>query len=491
MLGTVLAFLVTLVALLWWRSRPRNPPPSPGLALPVVGHLHLFQDNPVDQLDTWRQRLGNIYTLQMGPFRCVMLSGYELISEALLNHHESLLERPNNFSHEELFKYSGIISLGGRKWKEQRAFLQSTLRSLGMGRDVMAERIRIEADYLLATIDGFNGQASDISNLVMVCVTNVITGVTFSKRFDQGDKIIVYWLGFLKRLFHLLGSSAVINFFPVLKYLPGDRFNYKELKSIIRQMRATILEWTEKDKRTINESDEAFEDIVQAFLTEIERKKSQGVKDTSLDDVNLLSSALSLFNAGTETVTNTIVFAVLYMINFPNIQAKLYQEIKDLVGTDRAPDVSDKHKLKFLTAFIMETQRFACVIPLGIDRLSTKDVSLGGFTVTAGTSVMVNLDSVLRDEKVWGDPEVFRPDRFLDENGSVVAKKEFVPFSIGKRNCIGEGLATMELFIFISALVQKFEFFPENEGQIPSMEPDIGFSKVAKPFKVRAISRMK
>ncbi|KAK3764223.1 hypothetical protein RRG08_044149 [Elysia crispata] len=104
---------------------------------------------------------------------------------------------------------------------------------------------------------------------------------------------------------------------------------------------------------------------------------------------------------------------------------------------------------------------------------------------------MVNLDSVLRDEKVWGDPEVFRPDRFLDENGSVVAKKEFVPFSIGKRNCLGEGLATMELFIFISSLVQKFEFLPEIEGQRPTLEPDVGFSKVAKPFKVRAISRVK
>ena len=128
-------------------------------------------------------RLGNIFTIQMGPFRCVMLNGYDLISEAHLTHHESLLGRPNNFAHQEIFDYAGIISLGGRKWKEQRAFLQSTLRSLGMGRNIMAERIRIEADYLLATIDKSQGAATDISNLVMVCVTNVISGVTFGKRF--------------------------------------------------------------------------------------------------------------------------------------------------------------------------------------------------------------------------------------------------------------------------------------------------------------------
>ena len=256
-------------------------------------------------------------------------------------------------------------------------------------------------------------------------------------------------------------------------------------------MRKTILDWTEKEKRKVNISDQAFDDIVQAFLTEIERKKSQGVVDTTMDDANLLSSVLSLFNAGTETTTNTIVFAVLYMINYPEMQAKLYQEIIDVVGMDRSPDVSDKSKLKFLSAFIMETQRFAGVVPLGIDRLATSDIQLGGYTITKGTSVMVNFDCALRDVSAWGDPDVFRPNRFLDDKGSVVVKKDFLPFGIGKRNCLGEGLATMELFIFISALVQKFEFLPENEAELPTIEPDVGVSRVAKPFKIRAIPRVK
>ena len=88
----------------------------------------------------------------------------------------------------------------------------------------------------------------------------------------------------------------------------------------------------EKDKRKINVSDQSFEDIVQAFLTEIERKKLQGETDTSINGTNLQETLFSLFNAGAESTTNTIVFAVLYMINFPDIQARLYQEIKDVVG---------------------------------------------------------------------------------------------------------------------------------------------------------------
>ena len=106
------------------------------------------------------------------------------------------------------------------------------------------------------------------------------------------------------------------------EYLPGDRFHYTEIKSGFDRLKKTMLDWMEKDKRTINVSDQSFEDIVQAYLTEIERKKLQGETDTGINDKNLQETLFSLFNAGAESTTNTIVFAVLYMVNFPDIQAK-------------------------------------------------------------------------------------------------------------------------------------------------------------------------
>ncbi|GFO38658.1 cytochrome p450 [Plakobranchus ocellatus] len=103
---------------------------------------------------------------------------------------------------------------------------------------------------------------------------------------------------------------------------------------------------------------------------------------------------------------------------------------------------------------------------------------------------MVNLDSVLRDESAWGDPYIFRPDRFLDADFSVIVKKELISFGIGKRNCLGDALASIELFLFIGALVQKFEFLPEKDNELPTLVPNVGITRVAKPFKVRAIRRV-
>ncbi|GFN92621.1 cytochrome p450 2u1 [Plakobranchus ocellatus] len=101
---------------------------------------------------------------------------------------------------------------------------------------------------------------------------------------------------------------------------------------------------------------------------------------------------------------------------------------------------------------------------------------------------MVNFNSVPRDESTWGDPDIFRPDRFLDADGSVIVKKELIPFGIGRRNCMGEGLASMEIFLFLAALFQKFEFLPEKNGELTIMTPNVGFSRAA---QARAIRRKK
>ena len=90
----------------------------------------------------------------------------------------------------------------------------------------------------------------------------------------------------------------------------------------------------------------------------------------------------------------------------------------------------------------------------------------------------------------WGDGTVFRPERFMDGEGNLKKYEEFMPFSIGKRQCLGEALARTELFLFFTSLVHQYKFLPEVAGEYPKEEWQFGVTCLPKPFKVNLQNRL-
>jgi methyl farnesoate epoxidase/farnesoate epoxidase len=104
--------------------------------------------------------------------------------------------------------------------------------------------------------------------------------------------------------------------------------------------------------------------------------------------------------------------------------------------------------------------------------------------------ITINLYSLFQDREHWGDPEVFRPERFLDADGNFVKDEWMIPFGAGKRVCIGEVLARNTLFLFFTSLLQDFWFsVPEGHPQ-PSLVPLSGFTLAPAPFIVKATKRL-
>ncbi|NXV73998.1 CP2J2 protein, partial [Atlantisia rogersi] len=109
----------------------------------------------------------------------------------------------------------------------------------------------------------------------------------------------------------------------------------------------------------------------------------------------------------------------------------------------------------YTNAVIHEVQRKSNIIPFNVPRLTVKDTVLDGFHIPKGTQVLVNLTSVMFDKKEWETPNSFNPGHFL-KDGQFWKREAFMPFSIGKRACLGELLARSELFLFFTGLLQKF-----------------------------------
>ncbi|XP_013766542.1 cytochrome P450 2J6-like [Pundamilia nyererei] len=201
-----------------------------------------------------------------------------------------------------------------------------------------------------------------------------------------------------------------------------------------------------------------------------------------------MSTQMDLFFAGTETTTTTLRWGLLYMIYYPDIQERVQAEIDAVVGSSRQPSVSDRENMPYTDAVIHEIQRMANIIPLNVLRMTNKETTVDKYTIPKGTMIVATLDSVLHDESVWETPHSFNPQHFLDKDGKFRKRDAFLPFSAGKRVCLGEQLARMELFLFFTSLLQRFSLSPPA-GQQPSLEFQLGGTRCPKPHRLCAVPR--
>ncbi|KAF7641236.1 hypothetical protein LDENG_00288060 [Lucifuga dentata] len=150
--------------------------------------------------------------------------------------------------------------------------------------------------------------------------------------------------------------------------------------------------------------------------------------------------------------------------------------------------MADRSNMPYTDAVIHETQRMGNIVPLGFPKMASKDTILGGHFIPKVTAITTILSSVLFDNNEWETPDTFNPEHFLDSEGQFRRREAFLPFSAGKRVCLGEHLARMELFLLFTSLLQHFTFTPVPR-QMPSMEGVLGFTYCPEKFKMIAQTR--
>ena len=208
-----------------------------------------------------------------------------------------------------------------------------------------------------------------------------------------------------------------------------------------------------------------------------------------IDKEDFLLILRDLLIAGSETTTTSLKWTVIHMANNPKIQAQIHEQIDQVVGKDRPIRLSDRKQLPLVEALVWEVQRFNTIVASGLPHYTKTGLKLGEYDIPAGTFLILNLHSVHMNEKTFGDPEVFRPGRFIDDEGNFVKHPHVIPFAVGKRTCLGELLARQELFIFTAALLQNFEFKPPEGVDKIDDTGVVNFTNAPKPFRIRSIPR--
>ncbi|XP_062058745.1 cytochrome P450 2D17-like isoform X2 [Lepus europaeus] len=438
-LAVAMAIFLLLVDLMHRRQRwAPHYPPGP-MALPGLGNLLQvdFQD-PRRSFHQLRRRYGDVFSLQLAWTPAVVLNGLAAVREALVTCNEDTADRPPM----PIFNHLGF---GPRS----------------------------------------QGHPFSPNALLNKAVGNVIASLTFGRRFEYNDPCFLRLLHVTKTALEETSGflPSVLNVVPVLLRIPGlvDKVfsGHKEFWGLVDELVT--------EHRMTRDPAQPPRDMTDAYLAEVE--KAQGNPDSSFNDENLRMVVTDLFIAGMVTTSATLVWALLLMILHPEVQRRVQQEIDEVIGPARRPEMGDQAHMPYTTAVVHEVQRFIHSNPMGAPHMTSRDVEVQGFLIPKGTVLFTNLSSVLKDEAVWEKPFRFHPGHFLDAQGRFVKQEAFMPFSAGRRACLGEPLARMELFLFFTCLLQRFSFSVPAGQPRPSDHGIFGTLVTPVPYQLCAVPR--
>uniref|UniRef100_A0A8C5S3H1 Cytochrome P450 n=1 Tax=Laticauda laticaudata TaxID=8630 RepID=A0A8C5S3H1_LATLA len=149
----------------------------------------------------------------------------------------------------------------------------------------------------------------------------------------------------------------------------------------------------------------------------------------------------------------------------------------------------DRNRLPYTNAVLHEIVRYSNVTITGPLRKCLKDIVIMGFPIGKGTLLLPNAHSVLYDPEHWKTPWKFNPEHFLDSEGNFVNNEAYLPFSTGRRACVGESLARIELFIFFTNLLRSFKYQLPPEAKEVSFEEITGTTRQPLPYNLCAFPR--
>ncbi|KAL7831935.1 hypothetical protein AOLI_G00294830 [Acnodon oligacanthus] len=384
-------------------------------------------------------------------------------------------------------KGHGLLVSSGDRWKQLRRFSITAMKNFGMGRRSFEDKVKEEASCLVQTFSTFGDSAFNPKDLITETVCKVICSVMFGQKFQSDEPQLQLLIRAIYAYFGVLNSrlGQLYNLFPGIAGLFPGRLH--DMFAVVEEAKASLKLEAEARMKTLDPSLPP-QDFIEAFLIRMKEEKHNPSTEFNLN--NLLNTLWNLLSAGSEITSSTLRHSLLLMMKYPDVQAQVQKEIDEVVGSDRCPSIDDRQNMPYTDAVIHEIQRSMDLAPTSVPHKTLCDIEFNNYLIPKGTMVLPLLSSVLSDPELWKNPDHFDPENFLDENGRFQRNDAFVVFGMGKRSCLGEALARVELFIFLTFLLQRFTFRAIQPPEEIDITPAIcSFGRVPHSYECYALSR--
>ncbi|XP_046554029.1 cytochrome P450 1A5-like [Haliotis rubra] len=478
----MLVLAVTVMVYFMTRKRYKLPPGPSGL--PLLGNILAIQNKSLFRmLIQLEKKYGPVITLNLGPIRTVFLNNLEVVQEAFVGKSVDFAGRPQTFSGLAFTEGGKDIAFTdyGPTWQLHRKLALRALKHYMKG-----ERFQDTITEVMEAVTvemGTETGSFDIYSYINLAIFNIISKICFNEKFSSDNEEFLNVCKALDIFSQETGNGFAEDVFPPLRLYPTAKF--RKFMKLNDEMLDFMYKRINAHRETfIADAQRDFTDAMLIAQKEAEVEEDQELLE-QITNTHLGQTVSDVFGAGLDTSRQTLYWTVLYLAAYPEVQAKLHAEVDRVLGERRVPMLSERHKLPYTEAVLYESMRKGTVAPLSLPHSTTCDTTVAGYEIPKGTMVFANIFAIHHDPRHWKEPEVFNPERFLDDSGRFAPKSEsWMPFSVGKRACMAEALAKPELHVVLASFMRCFEIrLPD--GVTPDLEPEDGsFTFMPKRYQV-------
>ncbi len=404
-------------------------PPGPR-PLPVVGNMLQFSKDQLGYLEYLQRTYGNMATLYAGKTPIVQLFQPEHVRYILT-------ENPRNFTNREIAENlqkligDGLLTIDGDAHRQQRRLVQPAFH-----RKRIENYAGIMVQHTEDMLSTWNTEhtldmAREMQELTLRIVARCLFNVDLSKEVNE-----------LGQAFTDMISNPVGMIEGMLGLRIDQPFTaYGRRMAAKRKVDAFIYNLIEQ--RRAEGGDRG--DVLSMLL------EDQG-EEGNLNDTQVHDHIMTFVAAGHETTSNALTWTFYLLSQHPQVREKLRNELNTVLG-GRAPTLEDTPQLTYTEWVLNESMRM--YPPAWVQgRKAIEAFELDGYSFPAGTMVMFSQWILHRRPDIWGDPEVFRPERW--EEGQKVPAWAYFPFGGGPRMCIGMPFAQLEAKLLLATIFQRY-----------------------------------
>ncbi|XP_075535056.1 cytochrome P450 2J1-like [Dermacentor variabilis] len=338
---------------------------------------------------------------------------------------------------------------GGKLWDENRRFSVKALRNLGFGKATMKEVVAEGCDRLVNRIAKAEGNPVDLSELILASASDNVGLFILGRRYSFGNHEHRNLRTALRGEFMASRDPSALDSLPAFvttlaRLVPFTRA--ANLVVAVKSIQQFVSRHLPDHVDTYRDGDDR--DFMDAYL------KKCGEADncqSTYPRANTVSAVL-------------MRLLLLLATHAETVQDRIHREIDEFMGSERQPAWEDRRSTPYTVATIWEAHRWHPLLPFGVARRAYQDVVIGEYFVPKDTTTIANIWAVHNDPTFWIEPEKFDPARFLNNDGSLAWEKaeRVIPFSVGKRMCPAEIFASVEIYVYLTRLMQKFFILPEE-----------------------------